>query len=70
MGVSNKRPRQLNYSVNVKGAKSGNKVANTIKHYKKLQERLAFEGQTKWLTNAMEIVLKKFKKYSVNINKI
>ncbi len=70
MGVSNKRPRQLNYSVNVKGAKSGKKVVNTIKHYKKLQERIAFEGTTKWLTNAMEIVLRKFKKYSVNINKI
>ncbi len=70
MGVSNKRPRVLNYSVNVKGAKSGKKVENTIKHYKKLQERIAFEGHTTWLLNAVEIVLRKFKKYSVNINKI
>lgn len=70
MGLSNKRPRQLNYSVNVKGAKSGNKIANAIRHYKRLQKRVAFEGQTKWLTNAIEVVLKKFKKYSVNINKI
>ena len=70
MWVSNKRPRQLNYSVNVKGAKSGQKVQNAVKHYKKLQERLVFEGQTTWLLNATERVLQKFKKYSVNINKI
>ncbi|EKD65744.1 MAG: hypothetical protein ACD_49C00099G0001 [uncultured bacterium (gcode 4)] len=70
MWVSNKWPRVLNYSVNVKGAKSGNKVANAVRHYKQLQERVSFEGQTKWLENALERVLLKLRKYSININKI
>jgi hypothetical protein len=70
MGVSNKRPRQLNYSVNVKGPKSGNKVANAVRHYKKLLLRAEFEGQTLWIQNATEIVLAKLRKYSINLNKI
>lgn len=70
MGVSNKRPRYLNYSVNKKGPKSGGKVANAIKHYKKLQARASFEGETLWIKNAMTFVLAKLRKYSVNLNKI
>lgn len=58
------------YSVDRKGAKSGGKVENAIKHYKNLQKRIAFEGETLWLKNALAIVLAKFKKYSVNVNKI
>ena len=70
MGLRNKRPRQDNYSVNRKGRKSGKKIENAILHFKKLQARIAFEGETLWLTNALEFVMKKFKKYSINSNKI
>ena len=58
------------YSVDRKGAKSGSKVMNAIKHYKILQKRIEVEGETLWIKNAMKIVLAKFKKYSVNIAKI
>ncbi|MDQ5968739.1 MAG: hypothetical protein QG561_830 [Patescibacteria group bacterium] len=58
------------YSVDRKGAKSGGKVANAIKHYKFLLKRIEFEGNTLWLQNAMTRVLAKFKKYAVNIAKI
>ena len=67
---SNKRPRRLNYSVNKTGPITGGKVGSAITHYKKLQSRLAFEGETKWLANAMTIVLVKLKKYGINPNKI
>jgi len=67
---ANKRPRRLNYAVNKKWPKSGSKVAKAIVHYKKLQKRISFEGETKWLKNAMQIVLVKLKKYSINLNKI
>jgi hypothetical protein len=58
------------YSVDRKGAKSGSKVSHAIAHYKILQKRIAVEGETLWIKNALTIVLKKFKKYSVNIAKI
>ena len=67
---ANKRPRSLNYWVNKKWPKTWKKVNNTICHYKKLLKRLEFEGETKWLKNAIQIVLKKVKKYQININKI
>ena len=70
MGVANKRPRRLNYAVNQKGPKTGDKVANAVKHYKKLLSRQSFEGETLWIKNALEVVLVKLKKYSVNLNKI
>jgi len=70
MGVENKRPHRLNYAVNKKGAKSGDKVSNAIKHYKKLQLREAIEGKTLWIANAYKVVLAKLKKYSINLNKI
>ncbi len=63
---ANKRPRRLNYSVNKKGPVTGSKVGKAISHYKTLQKRLSFEGETKWLTNAMKIVLIKLKKYGIN----
>lgn len=66
MGLSNKRPRRLNYSVNKKGAKSGAKVRNTLKHYETLKKRIGFEGETLWLKNAMVFVKAKMKKYSLN----
>ena len=40
---ANKRPRRVNYAVNKKGPKGGNKVVNAIRHYKKLQEREKIE---------------------------
>lgn len=70
MGLRNKRPRQNVYSVNRKGKKSGRKIDNAISHFKKLQARVDHEGNTLWIQNAIEIVMKKFKKYSINANKI
>ena len=70
MWLSNKRPRSLNYWVNKKGPKSGSKVANTLAQYKKLQQRVAFEWETKWLKNALSFVMTKCKKYGINPNKI
>ena len=67
---ANKRPRRLNYAVNKKWPKSGGKVAKAINHYKKLQARISFEGETKWLQNAVKIVTAKLKKYQINLNKI
>ncbi len=58
------------YAVDRKGAKSGGKLGNAIKHYKLLLKRIEFEGNTLWLQNAMTKVLTKFKKYAVNIAKI
>ena len=67
---ANKRPRRVNYAVNKKWPKTWWKVYNAICHYKKLQDRIKFEGETKWLVNALKIVLTKFKKYQINPNKI
>ncbi|MCH2188614.1 hypothetical protein MK079_02180 [Candidatus Gracilibacteria bacterium] len=67
---ANKRPRRLNYAVNKKGPKAGNKVEKAIAHYKKLQKRQAFEGETKWIANAFAVVAQKLKKYGINPNKI
>ena len=70
MGISNKRPRRLNYAVNKKASKTGKKILNAIAHYKKLLKREKLEGETKWLSNAKTFVLAKFKKYWINPNKI
>ncbi len=67
---ANKRPRRLNYAVNKKWPKSWTKVAKAINHYKKLQKRVSFEWESKWLSNALTIVLAKLKKYKINLNKI
>jgi hypothetical protein len=61
-----KRPHILNHSVKVKGAKSGKKIENAIKHFKNLEKRATVEGDTLWLANAKKFVLAKFKKYSIN----
>ena len=58
------------YSVKRKGSYSGKKIQHAIKHYKKLQERISFEGETLWLQNAMAIIQAKFKKYAINPAKI
>ncbi|MDD2871478.1 MAG: hypothetical protein PHS49_05805 [Candidatus Gracilibacteria bacterium] len=67
---ANKRPRRLNYAVNKKGPKTGGKVGQAVSHYKKLLQRIEFEGETKWLQNAVKIVMVKLKKYQINLNKI
>ena len=67
---ANKRPRKVNYSVNKKWPKSNGKVANAISHYSKLLKRKDFEWETKWIANAMIVVLAKLKKYWINPNKI
>ena len=67
---ANKRPRRLNYAVNKKGPKTWGKVGKAVSHYKKLQTRIEFEWETKWLANAMKIVKAKLKKYQINLNKI
>jgi hypothetical protein len=70
MGLRNKRPRYLNYSVNKKGPKSGQKIENAIRHYRTLLARQEIEGETKWIKNALEFVKAKFRKYSVNIHNL
>jgi hypothetical protein len=70
MWLSNKRPRRRNYAVNNKRPKSTGKVGNAISHYLTLKKRVAFEWETKWLSNAFEIVTKKLNKYWININNI
>ncbi|MDR0772507.1 MAG: hypothetical protein LBF15_05900 [Candidatus Peribacteria bacterium] len=65
-----KRPRRLNYAVNKISPKSGSKIKNAIASYKRLQKRLAFEGETKWLSNALKIAKAKLDKYQINLNKI
>ncbi|EKE25977.1 MAG: hypothetical protein ACD_4C00486G0017 [uncultured bacterium (gcode 4)] len=70
MWLSNKRPRALNYAVTKKWAKSWKKIENAILHYKAILRREVIEWNTKWLENAKKFVLVKFKKYSININKI
>ena len=67
---ANKRPRRLNYAVNKKWPKTWTKVWKAISHYKKLQNRIEFEWETKWLKNAIKIVSVKLKKYQINLNKI
>ncbi len=67
---ANKRPRRLNYAVNKKWPKTWGKVGKAVSHYKKLQERIGFEWETKWLINAVKIVSVKLKKYQINLNKI
>jgi hypothetical protein len=58
------------YSVKRKGTYSGSKIQNAIAHYKKLLARKEIEGDTLWLSNALKIVLAKFKKYAINPSKI
>ena len=65
---ANKRPRRLNYAVNKKWPIWGNKVSKAIQHYRKLQQRISFEGETKWLQNAMKIIAMKLKKYGIKTN--
>ncbi|MDR1988345.1 MAG: hypothetical protein LBQ24_06570 [Candidatus Peribacteria bacterium] len=65
-----KRPRRLNYAVNKISPKSGSKVKNAVASYKKLQKRLEFEGETKWISNALKVVKTKLDKYQINLNKI
>ncbi len=50
--------------------KSWSKVFNAAKAYKKLLQRVEFEWQTKWLSNALEFAKAKLKKYWINPNKI
>ncbi len=70
MWLSSKRPHRLNYAVNKIAAKSGSKVSNSIKAYKKIQSRIEFEWKTKWLENALKFVQIKLKKYWINTSKI
>ena len=67
---ANKRPRRLNYAVNKKWPKTWGKVGKAVSHYQKLQVRIGFEWETKWLMNAVKIVSVKLKKYQINLNKI
>ena len=67
---ANKRPRRLTYAVNQKGPKTWNKMQKAIDHYKKLKKREEKEWNTKWIENAFKVVLTKFKKYSINPEKI
>ncbi len=66
MGLNNKRPRYLNYSVNKKGPKSGNKIQKAVRHYEWLLKRKESEGETKWIRNALEFARARLKKYSIH----
>ena len=66
----NKRPRRLNYAVNKKPCKSGGKVEKVVASYKMLQKRIKFEGETKWLLNAVKVAEAKLNKYQIDPNKI
>lgn len=70
MWLSSKRPHRLNYAVNKIAVKSGDKVSNSIKSYKKLLSRVEFEWKTKWLINALKIAWAKLKKYGIKAEKI
>ncbi len=70
MWLRNKRPRRLNYAVNQKRVKSTSKVWNAVKHFETLKKRVAKEGETKWLSNAFEIVQKKLRKYWIKFDNI
>nr|MDD3720218.1 hypothetical protein [Candidatus Gracilibacteria bacterium] len=70
MGLRSRRPRRINYAVNKIAAKSGSKVSNCVLSYKKLLTRVEFEGETKWLSNALDFAKTKLKKYGINPNKI
>jgi hypothetical protein len=69
-GKKNKRPRILNYSVQAKGPKSGQKTEKAIACYQKLLRRTAVEGKTLWIENALKVVSAKLKKYSINIHSL
>ena len=70
MWLSSLRPRRLNYAVNKIWAKSHSKVKNSIKSYKKLQQRVEFEWETKWLKNALKVNWAKLKKYWIKVENI
>ena len=53
---ANKRPRRLNYAVNKKRSVAWGKVGKAIAHYKKLEKRVKFEWETKWLKNALAVL--------------
>ena len=65
---ANKRPRRLNYAVNKKWPIWGSKVSKAIGHYQRLQKRVEFEWETKWLQNAVATVVTKLKKYGIKTN--
>ena len=56
------------YSVNKKGKPGGEKVEQAVRHYRKLKQRLAFEGENAWLTNAFALVELKLRKFGISAN--
>lgn len=53
------------YKITRSGPKSNQKPENALRAYAKLQKRVASEGKTKWLVNAIEFNLRKLKKYGL-----
>lgn len=66
--AASKRSRRFNYAVNNKRVKNDSKVQQAQKHHEKLQQRIGFEWETKWLLNAMEFSSKKLRKYWIKTN--
>ncbi|MBI4836758.1 MAG: hypothetical protein HY817_05895 [Candidatus Abawacabacteria bacterium] len=57
------------YKITRSGPKSNKKPENALKSHAKLQTRIAVEGKTKWLINALEFNTRKLKKYGL-LNKL
>jgi len=53
------------HNPNKKKTVSWEKYEKAIRHYKRLQKRIEIEWETKWLKNALEKVMQKFKKYGI-----
>lgn len=53
------------YKITRSGPKSNKKPENALKAHAKLLKRIATEGETKWLQNAMQINVLKLKKYGL-----
>ena len=51
------------YNPNKKRTPSWRKYEKLIAHYKKLLKRIEFEGETKWLKNALAKAQEKMRKY-------
>lgn len=53
------------YRITRSGPKSSKKPENALKAHGRLLKRIATEGKTKWLTNALDINVRKLKKYGL-----
>jgi len=57
------------YKITRSGPKSNKKPDNALKAHAKLLKRIEVEGKTKWLINALDVNVRKLKKYGL-LNKV